>query len=269
VKLLNRTRRSVALTPTGRIFLTHARRLLADANELGEIARRAQSGAVGQLAVGFVHSAGYGFLPPLVREFRMHNPGVVLTLHEQTVDQQAIELERRGIDVGLARPGAFDRTVKNEFLLREPFVIALPESHPGARIQYPSLRRFAGEYFISFPRHRAPVLYDSMIRLCANAGFVPKIQQVTDTMNATLGLVGADVGIAIVPGSVTLFQVPSVAFRLPKETEPQSEMTIAHRLDDDSPVVARFVEAAKVQARTYEKARLAVLKSLGAKTKRG
>ena len=60
-QLLRRTRRSVELTPSGR-FLEPAR-ILADADELKEVACGAQRGYIGQLSIGFVHSAGYSIMP--------------------------------------------------------------------------------------------------------------------------------------------------------------------------------------------------------------
>lgn len=259
VHLLNRTRRSVELTFAGRVFLDRARRVLRDASELKEATRRAERGEVGELSIGFVHSVGYSLLPPVVRHFREANLGVSLSLREQTATEQAEELARSRIDVGFTRPGAMANEVTSELLLREPFVLALPRAHPTAHEARPRLEHLKDEDFITYPRHRAPGFYESIIRLCASASFVPKISQETNTIHTALGLVGAGIGIAIVPASAMEIQTREVVFRLPVETEPQAEIVMAWRRDSASPALQRFIEAARLTALRYGEAQQAVL----------
>ncbi|MFX8593482.1 LysR family transcriptional regulator, partial [Acinetobacter baumannii] len=53
VRLLDRTRRSVALTEAGRLFLEEARATIAPAERAVETARRAARGELGRLEIGF------------------------------------------------------------------------------------------------------------------------------------------------------------------------------------------------------------------------
>src|SRR5699024_9237397 len=55
--LFVRSRRAVALTPSGEALLPEARRLLAQAGGLAELVQRAAAGATGRLALAFVSSA--------------------------------------------------------------------------------------------------------------------------------------------------------------------------------------------------------------------
>jgi DNA-binding transcriptional LysR family regulator len=91
--------------------------------------------------------------------------------------------------------------VQTELLISEPLVLALPSSHPSAGIRRPALALLQDENFISFASKRAQVLHGSIVRLCASAGFVPKIGQEIDTVHTALGLVRAGLGVAIVPAS--------------------------------------------------------------------
>ena len=103
-ELLRRSRRRVELTEPGRLLLEHARPLLADADGLERLVRRAAGGEVGRLAVGFVGSATYRALPALVRAFRDRLPEVDLVLSELTTTPQVAALRARQIDVGIVRP---------------------------------------------------------------------------------------------------------------------------------------------------------------------
>jgi len=88
VQLFNRTRKSVALTSAGAIWLGHARKVLADAERLPGIAQRAARGQLGQLRLAFVSIASYTLLPDLVCRFRAAFPDVRVELREATSDVQ-------------------------------------------------------------------------------------------------------------------------------------------------------------------------------------
>src|SRR3954469_655248 len=82
VQLLTRNQRRVELTAAGAAFLVRAREILDAVEDAARQARRVQRGEVGRLAVGFVGSAMYSFVPELLRAFREQAPGTALRLHE-------------------------------------------------------------------------------------------------------------------------------------------------------------------------------------------
>ncbi len=69
-ELLARTRRSVTLTPAGAAVLQGSHRLLDEARRLVDDGGRVARGEVAALRVGFVGTALYGLLPPVLREAR-------------------------------------------------------------------------------------------------------------------------------------------------------------------------------------------------------
>ena len=66
-QLLTRSQRKVELTAAGAAFLVRAREILDAVEDAARQARRVQRGEVGRLAVGFVGSAMYSFVPELLR----------------------------------------------------------------------------------------------------------------------------------------------------------------------------------------------------------
>src|SRR6201999_1751602 len=84
-------------------FLVRAREILAAVEDAGREARRVQRGEVGRLAVGFVGSAMYSFVPELLQSFREHSPDVTLRLQELGTTDQIRQLEDGRIDVGFMR----------------------------------------------------------------------------------------------------------------------------------------------------------------------
>ena len=106
-QLLLRNQRKVELTAAGAAFLVRAREILDAVEDAAREARRVQRGEVGRLAVGFVGSAMYSFVPELLRAFREQAPDIGLRLHELGTTEQLRQLDDGRLDVAsCARPAA-------------------------------------------------------------------------------------------------------------------------------------------------------------------
>ena len=74
VRLFERDRRRVALTPAGAVFLEEARSLLEQVARAVEAAQRADRGELGSLRIGYVPAMVSTGLPEMVRRFRSATP---------------------------------------------------------------------------------------------------------------------------------------------------------------------------------------------------
>ena len=128
--LLLRNQRKVELTAAGAAFLVRAREILDAVEDAARQARRVQRGEVGRLAVGFVGSAMYSFVPELLRAFREDKPDVGLRLHELGTTEQLRQLEDGRLDVGFVRLRGSRPGLAFESVLDEEVVVALPDVHP-------------------------------------------------------------------------------------------------------------------------------------------
>jgi DNA-binding transcriptional LysR family regulator len=211
--LLARTRRQVALTEAGRVLLEEARRLIAQAEAVIVHTRRAASGEVGHLTVGFVSTVDYSVLPTLVRRFRRKWPGVALRLLELTSDRQQAMLLAGDLDLGLSILPSPVAGLRARPVLREPLIAAVSSTHPltgtRRRVRIDALR---DDGFVIFPRTLAPGLYDLIFACCRRAGFTPHLAQEAIQMQTILGLVAAGVGVAVVPACMATLQRPDVRY---------------------------------------------------------
>jgi len=215
LRLLERTKRSVQLTPAGAALLPEVRELLARAQALPAHARAAAAGELGRLRLAFVSTVGFDLLPRWVRAFREQFPRVQLELIEATGDVQLQLLERGEIDAGLMlhSPGFVPPGLAHLAVDAEPLVLALPEQHVLAAQRAPALREVLVEPLVIFPRRIVPSLYDAIFGLYHAAGQTPQVAQEAIQMQTIVNLVSAGLGIAWVPESVTQFQRPGVVYR--------------------------------------------------------
>lgn len=245
VRLLTRSSRRVALTVAGTVFLSEARAILARVSSALEAARRADRGELGRLGVGFVASATYAVLPAVLRRFREDFPDVELLLYELTAAEQAGALRDGTINVGFARPFLDDPALVVEPVARESFVVALPEGHPLAARKSVALTDLAPEPFILFPSSPKPSYADTVYALCESAGFTPQVAQEVREMQTAVSLIAAGIGISLVPASVQNLRRQGVVYRPLSHPTPPTELVLAYRRDDTSPVLQVFLQTVR------------------------
>jgi DNA-binding transcriptional LysR family regulator len=244
--LFLRNRRTVELAAAGIALLPEARRLLAQADALPELARRAAGGAAGRLALAFVTSCDYSVLPPFLRRYSERYPDVHLSLLEATSDVQAEELLRGRVDAGFLIPPLPDKAqgdldyikvLEEPLILCAPAGLALPADNAPVRLQ--DLPRLP---LIIFPREISPALHDAILSCFRAAGITPVIGQLAIQMQTIVSLVSAGMGLALVPQSVSNLMRPGVEYRALADPTPLVETGIAWRRDNPSPVLKGFLE---------------------------
>jgi DNA-binding transcriptional LysR family regulator len=243
VSLLRRTSRSVALTAGGQAFLEEARRTLAQAQHAVHVARGAERGEVGELRVGFVPACGA--IPRGVRRFTRQYPAVRLTLRNLTTADQLEQLASGKLHVGFVHLPIDARGLIVELVQQDSVLAAVPERHPLAGQPAVSLRSFAGEPFISFPRGAAPGLHDYMITSFREAGVTARVAHETDSILARLRMVGAGLGLSLIPSYAERLPRPGVVLRPLKPAKLVSRIGMVHAARYATPAVARFLSVVR------------------------
>jgi DNA-binding transcriptional LysR family regulator len=245
VRLLFRNHRQVKLTDAGTVFLAESRAVLARSRLAADRAQRAAKGEIGRLRLGFVSSAALEIVPGIVVGFRKKYPQVAFDLTNVRTSTQVKSLLNRSIDIGFLRLPLSNDELRITTIHREPFVVVLPQDHVLAKARQVRIAELQNEKFIAYGRRWAPGFYDSIVRLCHAAGFTPDIVQETGEMYTAISLVAAGSGIAILPQSVVLAQSKNVVMKKLPSSVAISEIAIAVRKDDSSPLTEAFVTMAR------------------------
>ncbi len=246
--LLLRNQRKVELTAAGAVFLVRAREILDAVEDAARQARRIQRGEVGRLAVGFVGSAMYSFVPELLRAFRESSPDITLRLRELGTTEQLRQLEDERLDVGFVRVRHFRPGLAFETVQEEPVVVALPDVHPLGQRSRLRLADLEGESLVLLTPAGSPGLRESLADAIEQLGGEDRIVQEVAEMQTLIGLVAAGVGISLVPESVRALARHGVTYRPLAGEAPAVRLTMAWRAGDSSPVLAAFLEGARAAA---------------------
>jgi DNA-binding transcriptional LysR family regulator len=251
VKLFARAGRGVALTEAGRIFHTEAKAILEHVDRATALARQVATGYAGRLRVGFTESASFSpVLTKAFTTFRATWPGVELLLEENHTEGLIEALEQGALEAAFVRPPLrASSTIVFEALVSEPMRVAVPLGHRLARCKSVSLRDLADESFVVYPRQRGSGLSDSVITECRRVGFAPRIAQQTPQLSATINLVAASMGIAVVPECMRQMRPESVTFVKLSDRGLMAHLGVAYHQSDRSKTVRNLVDIA-IAART-------------------
>ncbi|MFC5721784.1 LysR family transcriptional regulator [Streptomyces gamaensis] len=204
--LLIRTGREMRLTQAGEALVRHASGILA-----GLTAAEEEVAAIAGLRAGRVRlvsfpSGSSTLVPTALAELRAAHPGTQISLVEAE-PPRSVEMLRDGdCEIALAFrypevPGA-DPAAGSEWddlvvrpLLADRLVGVLPEGHRLAGSERIGVGELAEEAWIAgCPRCRR-----HLVEVCENTGFTPRIDFATDDYAAVFGLVGAGLGVAVMP----------------------------------------------------------------------
>lgn len=247
VRLLERDKRNVMLTPPGRLFLDQARQILAMADEARTQVAEAAAGFSGHLKLAYTVSVSFHpALPQTLLRLGQNAPNVRVWLSEMYSEPQFSAIRNGQIDVGFVRdvPTHEDdaRVLRLDVIDREPLLLALPAGHRLADRQSLELAEVAGDPFVVQPRELAATLYDRLVRLATNAGFHPVIRQHAQQINGLLALVAAGIGLALVPASMQVVKLAGVSYVPLADPDAYLLLAVASHSENPSPVVLQFLE---------------------------
>jgi LysR family hydrogen peroxide-inducible transcriptional activator len=129
VALVERAPRRVMLTPVGREVADRARRIIADVDQMTELARRSRDPEAGSVRLGLFPTLGPYLLPHVLPGIRERFPRLELLLVEEKTDQILARLRDGRLDAGILALPLHDDSLHAEVLFDEPFVLAAPRSH--------------------------------------------------------------------------------------------------------------------------------------------
>ncbi|MYT40406.1 LysR family transcriptional regulator [Streptomyces sp. SID8356] len=197
--LLIRTGREMRLTQAGEALVRHASGILA-----GLTAAEEEVAAIAGLRAGRVRlvsfpSGSSTLVPGALAALRAEHPGTRVSLVEAE-PPRSVDLLRDGdCDIALAfrygaSGGEWDDMVVRP-LLTDRLIGLVPEGHRLAEAAEVSIGELADESWIAgCPRCRR-----QLVEVCEASGFTPRIDFATDDYPAVMGLVGAGLGVAVLP----------------------------------------------------------------------
>jgi LysR family hydrogen peroxide-inducible transcriptional activator len=197
LRLFERDRRKVLITPAGEELVRRARIVLEEAGHLVEAARVLDRPLCGQLRLGVIPTIAPYLLPSALPRIRERYPELSFRLHEgQTADLLA-QLRLGQLDLLLLALEARLSAVEMLPLFEDPFVVAAPVSHPLARRRRVREADLAGEPMLLLEDGHC--LRDQALTYCDRVGVEEASDFRASSLPTLVQMVAGGSGVTLLP----------------------------------------------------------------------
>ena len=196
-RLFERTSRRVALTPAGQLAVQRIRSALL---EIGEIGRGGgpKMPLEGRFRLGLVPTIGPYYVPRFLPALRLRHPRLELLLTEALTESLLQMLRQRSLDAALVCMPTGEPGLTETPLLREPFVLAVPSTHPLASAGEVSVGQIELREMLLMERGHC--LREQTLETCGSSPDAALNPVQAASLETLRHLVAAGIGCAILPG---------------------------------------------------------------------
>lgn len=196
-KLLERSTRSVTLTPEGARFYPVAKRLLGDWDSSLEDLRNLFALRRGKLDIAAIPTFASSLLPSLLAEYHRLYPDINVTVHD-VITESVVEMVREGrVELGVTFDPGEAQDLDFVPLFRDRFVAVLPAVHPllaRAKLRWQELQKYP---YITLQRPSSIRLLIDQVLQEHDIALVPVFEA---HQLASIGrMVTAGLGVSVVP----------------------------------------------------------------------
>jgi LysR family hydrogen peroxide-inducible transcriptional activator len=196
-RLFDRLGRSVRLTETGQTFLPRARAVLRELEAArGDVAEQKDSVA-GSVTIGVIPTVAPYYLPQRLTRFSRKYPQVQLTVVEEITPALLELLRASKVDLAVLALPIRGHEFESFPLLTEPLFAALPRDHNLAKRRSLSLKDLRSQPFLLL--RDGHCFRDTAVAACDRARLHPQIVFESGQFSSLLSMVGAGMGVSIVP----------------------------------------------------------------------
>jgi LysR family transcriptional regulator, hydrogen peroxide-inducible genes activator len=211
VRLFDRLGRSVRLTGFGQVFLPRARAILVELKAAKDEVAERQSSVSGPVSIGVIPTIAPYFLPLPVALFSRKYPQADITVVEDVTARLMDRLRAGQIDVAVLALPMRGHDIETFPLHTERLFAILPRAHALAKKRKVLIKELRDQPFLLLREDHC--FRDTAIEVCKRARVMPHIVFESGQFSSILAMVGAGLGISIVP-EMALEQRPDCSFVL-------------------------------------------------------
>jgi len=201
-RLFERDARGVRPNPHGEVVVSAARDIVDRYDQLRDDLADLMDPESGTVRLAFLDSMATSLVPRILQDFRRQAPRVRVVLRQEPGHEILADLASGAAEVALVPERALTSPGPRGAhgwlpLQRQRLVLAVPAGHRLAARRRVRLDELADEDFVTVPRGFG---YRSQFdELFAAAGVVPRVAFESGDLSTIEGLVGAGLGVALVP----------------------------------------------------------------------
>ncbi len=237
VVLFERHNRKVILTKAGAYLRDELTLNLKNLEHTFYHAKLLNNGKKGGLKLGYVGSAMQDIIPNLLLTFRKEHPDVIFNLKEMDNHKQIEDLLSYDLDIGFVRLDRVPKELEIKPILKEPFCLVLPYSHPLNKESFKSLNQLKEAPFILFDPKYSTSYFEKVMQIFDDSGFSPIVSHNTIHASSIYKLVEHHFGVSIVPKSLVDHNNTKVKFIELSHIKQRTTLSMVWNTQNRNPVL--------------------------------
>lgn len=197
VEIVERRGRGIALTTAGRILVPYLQRVAVDLESGLDAMSEHDARARGRISISFQNTLGEDIVPALIKQFRGEHPAVTFELDQGARARCLDRLDDAAADLAFVSLSTEHTTANSFQLYDERLVLVVPADHRLAGARSVDLADTAEENYIAMGHGFG--MRSICDELWSDAGIAPDIAFEGQDIHTLRGLVGAGLGISILP----------------------------------------------------------------------
>src|SRR6476646_1734222 len=252
VRLFERDRRRVLLTAAGEGLIERARRVLVDADDLVDAARRLGDPLAGTISIGVIPTISPYLLPVASPAIRRAHPDLTLRWREDKTENLARDLHAGRLDAALlALEADLGGPLQREVIGRDPFMLAAPRAHPLAKRSRPAtLSDLRGAHLLLLDDGHC--LRDQALAVCAGARTEELAFRAT-SLPTLAQMVSAGAGVTLLPRMAVATESRRAHLAVRPIADERAFRTLARGWRPSSPAGPALRQLAATIRASYEK----------------
>ena len=193
--LVERTARQVRLTTLGEDFLRRARKILAEVEELSELARVKDGPMKGTLRIGVIPTVAPYLLPAIIQQLSLRRPGLDLRPRESITQSLVEDLLHSRLDVIVAALPISEPALREFALFEEDFVLVRTAEE--AQRPVPSPEKLPEMKLLLLEEGHC--FRDQALSFCKMRPSDPSLVMEGSSLSTLVQMVSAGLGLTLIP----------------------------------------------------------------------
>ncbi len=247
-RLFERSQRGVVVTPAGRALLAAVERVLREADDLVELARRSADPLAGTLCIGVIPTVSPHLLPLASPALARRFPRLDVRWREDKTETLVAELRHGRLEAALLALEAELGEVEQAPVAEDPFLLAMPPGHPLASSGEPArLRDLRRERVLLLDEGHC--LREQALAFCGRAR-AEELEFRATSLTTLVQMVSAGAGLTLLP-ALAAAEGARAGLVLRPFAPPAPHRTIGLVWRRGSPLAGALRELAKAIADAY------------------
>ena len=240
--LFVRDKKKVTLTAAGAYLKGEVEFILNHLELTQKQLKSIAEGNLGEVRIGFLGSAIQEVIPKLLLQLKKHSSGIKTSLEELSNRAQVAAILRDKLDIGFVRLARVPKGIQIAPVHTDTFSVVLPKNHKLNTKGFRNMGQLRDEDFILFSQEYSPLYYDTVMSICEDSGFSPKISHKSVHAQTIFKLVENSLGIAIVPTSLQYGFQMEVKFIELKKIPQKALLSVIWKTDNRNPALQNCMD---------------------------